>query len=244
MTIAGRSVVVCRATHQATPLLERLASLGAIPVHVPLIEVVAPLDGGDELRRLLRAADEATWLAFTSANSVDAVAAALEGEPLISRVAAVGGATSDRARSLGWPVDHVPVVATATGLATSLPAGGRVIAPLGELASSDLVDGLRSRGIEVEAVTAYRTTTPDVSPVDTQRVIDSDAVLVTAPSVIRRLMHLVEVAAFDASKLPPLVAIGPTSSAAIRQAGLVVADEATHPSMDGLIDAVVRTLSP
>ncbi len=238
MTIAGRSIVVCRATHQAAPLLDRLAGLGAVPVHVPLIWVVPPPDGGAELRRRVQAVDASTWLAFTSANGIDAVSGVLEGRPPRGRIAVVGGATADRARMLGWQVDFVSPVATAAGLGAALPVGDTVLAPLAELASNELVDGLELRGIDVRAVIAYRTVTPDLSPVDRQRLLASDAVLVTAPSVIRRLTSLV-----DASLLPPLVAIGPTSAAAIVGAGLEVADQAREPTVDGLIAAVVRTLS-
>jgi len=114
-----------------------------------------------------------------------------------------------------------------------------VLAVLAELASSDLVDGLELRGIEVEAVTGYRTVMPDVSSVDLQRVLQSDAALVTAPSVVQRLTTLV-----DPTLLPPLVAIGPTSAAAIVSLGLDVADQASEPTVDGLIAAVMRTLGP
>lgn len=239
MTIAGRSIVVCRATRQAGPLLERLAEGGGLPVHVPLIETIEPSDGGVELRRVIDSADPSTWLAFTSANGVDAVASALAGQVPATRIAVVGVATAERARSLGWTTAHVSSAATAVGLAASLPAepGERVIAPLAELASTDLVDGLRMRGVVVDVVTAYRTITPDVSAADLTSIASSDVVLVTAPSVINRLVNLM-----DAADLPPLVAIGSTSAAAIEAAGLVVAAQANEPSVDGLIDAVVRTL--
>lgn len=239
MTVAGRSIVVCRATRQAGPLLERLAECGALPVHVPLIDIIEPADRGAELRSMIDAAGGLDWLAFTSANGVDAVASMLGGRLPAARVAVVGAATAERARSLGWAIVHVSSTATAAGLATSLPAepGERVIAPLAELASSDLVDGLRARGVAVDVVTAYRTITPDVAATDIASIANSDAVLVTAPSVIHRLVTLM-----DPADLPPLVAIGSTSAAAIEAAGLVVAVQANEPSVDGLIDAVVRTL--
>jgi len=239
VTIAGRSIVVCRASHQAAPLLDRLTALGAAAVHVPLIEVAAPQDGGAELLRLVDAVSGDGWLAFTSANGVDSVGLVLDGRVPQGRIAVVGGATAERAQALGWPVDFVAPVATAAGLGASLPAGEPVLAVLAELASSDLVDGLELRGIEVEAVTGYRTVMPDVSSVDLQRVLQSDAALVTAPSVVQRLTTLV-----DPTLLPPLVAIGPTSAAAIVSLGLDVADQASEPTVDGLIAAVMRTLGP
>lgn len=239
MTIAGRSIVVCRATSQAGPLLERLAEHGARPVHVPLIETVEPVDGGVELRRVVETADPSTWLAFTSANGVDAVASVLHGSVPAGRIAVVGAATAERVRSLGWSIEALAGAPSAAGLGATMPAvpGDRVIAPLAELASTDLPDALRARDISVEVVTAYRTTTPDVSVADLAAIAQSDAVLITAPSVIQRLSNLM-----DPTELPHLVAIGPTSSAAIDLLGLPVAGQASEPTVDGLIDAVMRTL--
>lgn len=241
MTLAGRSVAVCRAAHQAAPLLDRLTQAGATPVHVPLIEVVPPTDDGAELHRLVSAADATTWLTFTSANGVDAVARVLEGAAPAGRVAVVGGATAESVTAHGWEISWVAPIGTGAALGASLPveAGERVLAPLAELASDDLVDALAERDIVVETVTAYRTVTPDISPADRDRIAQSDVVLVTAPSVISRLVSVMGDRA-----LPPLVAIGPTSAAAIVELGLTVADVADEPGVDGLIAAAVRTLLP
>lgn len=198
-----------------------------------------PHDDGAELRRAIGRSDASTWLAFTSANGVDAVARVLDGRLPIGRIAVVGRATADRARLLGWQINFVSPASSAAGLGASLPAtfGGGVIAPLAELASSDLADALKHRGITAEVVTAYRTSTPDLSVEDLARVRQSDAVLVTAPSVIQRLA-----AAIGSAELPPLIAIGPTSAAAIESADRPVAAQADEPSVDGLIAAAMRTL--
>lgn len=241
MTLAGRSIVVCRATHQAGPLLARLGELEADPVHVPLIEVAPPVDGGAELQRVLDCADDRTWCCFTSTNAVDAVAGALDGDVLTGRIAVVGRATADHVRSLGWNVDAIAEVPSAAGLGASLPggAGDRAIAPVAELASNDLAEGLRARGFDVEVVVAYRTVTPEITTEDIERIVASDVVLVTSPSVIHRLATLLPIDA-----LPLLVAIGPTSAAAVEAEGGSVAAVADEPSVDGLIGAAVRTLGP
>lgn len=241
MTLAGRSIVVCRATHQAGPLLDRLTELGADPLHVPLIEVAPPADGGLELRRLLLQAQAEEWICLTSTNAVDAVNAALGGAAPVARIAVIGGATADGVRELGWPIDAIAGRASAAGLGETLPAspGDRVIAPVAELASTDLADALRARGIEVEVVTAYRTTTPDVAASELDRISASDVVLVTSPSIMHRLAARLPIDA-----LPPLVAIGPTTAAAIESEGGAAVEVATEPSVDGLIDAALRTLGP
>jgi len=242
VSVVGRSVAVCRARHQAAPLVDALRSVGVLPIHVPLLSVQPPLDGGRALHQALLAADESTWLAITSGNGVDAVAAAVEnGSALPTRIAVVGAASAIRAEAHGWAVDHVSPESSAAGLGRSLPArpGERVIAAVAELASDDLARALADRGIAVDVVTSYRTVAPDVSRADLDRILEADAIVVTAPSVIDRLSDLV-----GTTDLPALVAIGGTTASAIARHGLAIAAIADEPTIDGLIDAVVRTLDP
>lgn len=241
MTLTGSTVVVCRAVHQAAPLLDALTAVGAVPVHVPLIQVIEAHDHGKQLRARVNAADPSTWLAVTSANGVDAVSAAIDGRVPWFRVAVVGRATAERAQLFGWSIGSVAPAASAASLGATLPVepGERVIAALADLASTDLADELTARGIVPDVVTAYRSIVPPVTPRDLRRILESDAVLITAPSVIQRLS-----AVLDATRLPPLIAIGPTSAAAIEEVGLRVAALAKQASVDGLIDAAMRTLGP
>ncbi len=244
MRLDGRRIVVCRARHQAEPLLEAIAAEGAEPVHVPLIEVAAPLDGGAALRSALSSADTSTWILATSANGIDAIAHACSSRPelppvLTGRLAVVGRATAARAAGWNLPVVFESPERSAAGLARTLPISPdeRAIAAVAELAGPDLSSILSARGVEVEVVTAYRTVAPEVSDVDRQRITDADLVLVTSPSVVERLCSSV-----GASVLPPLVAIGSTTARAIRESGLSVADTAEAPSVDALIDAAVLSL--
>lgn len=241
MTLAGRHVVVCRATRQSGPLLDAIDRAGGIAVHVPLIEVMPPEDGGDGLRRALEVADQDTWLAVTSANGIDAVAAAAAGLEKPWHLGVVGRATSARAVDRGLVVDFRSPEVSADGLGRTLPvdAGQRVVAAVAELASDDLSAALRHRGIEVDVVTAYRTTAPEISPDDIDRIRSADLVLVTAPSVVERLLERLAPA-----ELPAMVAIGASTAAAIRARGLTVGATADEPSTGGLIAAAVRTLAP
>lgn len=244
MRLEGRRIVVCRSTHQAGPLLDAVVAEGAEPMHVPLIEVVPPIDGGEALRAVLSSADRSTWVVVTSANGVDAVAHALAAGSGSSRLrpwrlAVVGRATATRAREWNLDVAFESPDPSAAGLARALPvrSGQRVIAAVAELAGPELEETLRRRGVAVEVITAYRTTAPEISTSDRRRVIDADLVLATSPSVVQRL-H----ASIDPADLPPMVAIGPTTAAAVEAAGLSLSGTAASPSTDALIDAAVRSL--
>src|SRR5262245_45301624 len=87
-------VVVTRAEHQAEGLAEALRALGAEVALLPLLAVVPPLDG----LPLERAAAELPlydWIAFTSANAVDAFLPLAGGTlPSRLRIAVVGPATA------------------------------------------------------------------------------------------------------------------------------------------------------
>ncbi|MFW6239633.1 MAG: uroporphyrinogen-III C-methyltransferase, partial [Thermodesulfobacteriota bacterium] len=67
--LLGRRVVVTRARHQASELVERLAALGADTLECPTIQVVPPSDWTalDEALAALAAYD---WIIFTSVNGV------------------------------------------------------------------------------------------------------------------------------------------------------------------------------
>lgn len=231
---------------------------GGSVVHAPLIEVVPPVDRGAGLRAALASADAATWVAITSANGVDAVVHAFAGQtshsvatPVAEQAsndrrleppwstAVVGRATAARAAAWTLPVSFESPDPSAAGLGRSLPAapGDRVIAAVAELAGPELAESLAERNIPVEVVTAYRTLSSELAPEVVEAVTSADVVLVTAPSVIHRLLEVV-----DGAELPALVAIGATTERAILGAGLPAPTTAADPSVDGLIEAAVRSL--
>ncbi|HEY4609405.1 MAG TPA: uroporphyrinogen-III synthase, partial [Ilumatobacteraceae bacterium] len=65
-SLIGRRVVVTRAAEQADTSAELIASVGAIPIVVPLIEIVDELDGVARLEAL--DLDGIDWLVVTSPN--------------------------------------------------------------------------------------------------------------------------------------------------------------------------------
>ena len=252
LRLRGRRIVVCRAVHQAAPLVQALEAEGAEVVHVPLIEVAPPIDGGVALRAALVTADESTWVAVTSANGVDAVNVAARGSFTDSgstapgslaqkwRLAVVGAATAARATECALRVDFESPKASGAGLGSTLPvaSGERVIAAVAALARPDLPEALGIRGINTRVVTAYRTEKPEMTAADRTRVLAADAVLVTAPSVIHRLVD-----ELTSTELPALIAIGETTASAIDGVGLPTAAVAETSTIDGLIDAAIRTLA-
>lgn len=233
--LAGRRVVVTRASTQAAGLVQRLEGLGAEVVEVALIRIDEPSDGGRRLRRALEDLDAYDWLVVSSPNGADRVAGALARcrtpRPF---VAAIGTATAE---ALGRSADLLPDRQVADGLVEVFPSGsGRVLLVQSEQARPVLAEGLRERGWSVDVVPGYRTvpTRPTELP---GAVRSADAVLFSSGSAARSWREVV------GEWTPPVVvAIGPVTAAAARDAGLKVTRVASDHSLTGLIEALAAAL--
>ncbi|MGN6698706.1 MAG: uroporphyrinogen-III synthase [Thermomicrobiales bacterium] len=256
LPLAGRRIVVTRASEGAGELAGRLARLGAEPVLCPAIAVVppetyAPLDAA------LRRAGEFAWIVVTSANGVAALLARLaalgcDGATLAGvRLAAVGPATAAALGEAGLAA-FVPATHTAAAIAAGLGdlAGQQVLLPLADIAPDTLADELRARGAIVERVTAYRTI-PDTGPrgeavARLLRANAIDALTFTSGSTVRALLDRLAWAELDVADLiaqgqwPATVCIGPTTAQVARECGLPVAAVAAEHTLDGLIAALCQ----
>ena len=119
----GRRVVVTRARHQASGLVERLRAVGAETVEMPTIEIVDPDDGGDTLRAVAARVREYDWVCFTSANAVERFLACVRDARALAdvRVAAIGPGTAAALAAAGILADLVPARSLAEGLVDAFP---------------------------------------------------------------------------------------------------------------------------
>lgn len=205
----GLSVLSCRQLGRGESLDNQVREAGGAVVRLPLIEVRPPDDEGVALKAALARLGSYDWIACTSVNGVEALAGTEL--PAGVRLGAVGPATAEAfERVLGRSALVVPSVHTAKGLAAGFPPRpGRVLAPLAELASTDLADGLRARGYDVDVVSAYSTAVPEVSAEALNAAARSDVVIVSSPSVAHRLADLL------GEKVPAVaLTLGPRSTEA------------------------------
>ena len=126
----------------------------------------------------------------------------------------------------------------ARGIVQEFPVGpGRVLVPLGDLASPVLARGLERKGWDVTQVEAYRVVDgPGVTPETAAGLAagEFDAVLLTSGSVAERYAPFA--APDDADTL--VIAIGRMTAAAARAAGFTVDATSTVPSYDGILAAL------
>ena len=237
----GRRVVVTRARHQASGLVERLRGVGAETVEVPTIEIADPDDGGEALRTAAARVRDYDWVCLTSPNAVERFLACFHDARAFGdvRVAAIGPGTAAALASAGIVADLVPERSLAEGLVATFPRGpGRVFLPQAADARPVLADGLMAKGWTVTVGHAYRTvpTTPSADLIASAA--KADAIAFTSASTVRSYL-----AAAGPAAVPPVVAcIGPVTAAAAEAEGVPVTVTATDHTLDGLVAALVRVL--
>jgi len=209
---------------------------------------VPPLDKARGEAALARVHDY-DWLVVTSARGVDAL-----GDrklPAHLRVAAVGPATAEAIASKTTQATIVAEQPHSKGLADTLAPlldpGARVLIVIPEGSTRTLASALRKHGAAVDEAPLYRTVASARAAALADQAIEGDfaAVLFTAPSALT--LWLESASDRRASLSAALaavarIAIGPTTEAALRSAGLPAAQVAAAPTQEAIGDAIERAL--
>lgn len=235
-SLRGRRVVTTR--DEPGELDRLLAELGVEVVHVPLIEIAEPEDGGAELRAVLDAIDNADWMIVTSRHGASRVGAAVARCRRV-RLAAVGTRTAaELERLAGRPVDVVPGRQTAADLLEAMPndgAGQVAVVAHADRADPALAVGLSGLGYRVRSVVAYRTMARAPAEGERAAALAADAVAFASGSAAQAWSE-----AIGRETPPVVVAIGPTTAGAAAACGLRVTHVADDHSVQGLV-ATIRT---
>ncbi len=249
-----RTVVVTRSRAGEDALAARLRDLGAEVREIPSIAFAPPSDPAP-LDAALRDLARFDWAVFASATAVERTVERLAalGLPAAAlarlSLAAVGPATAERlARTVREP-DLVPAESKGAAMAAALAArvrGRRVLLPRPAEGRPELLDGLVAAGAEVVAVEAYRTL---AAPAEAIRPLaawleagEVSAVAFASPSAVKAVVGgLGERAALLRDVV--LAAIGPTTSEALRAAGLTPEVEPARYTGADLADAIAARLT-
>lgn len=236
--LLGRAVVVTRAATQNKELTQLLTAHGAKVVELPLIAIAEPLDNGRQRDELLQRLNEFDWLVVTSPNGAERVspfltlASAPNNRNGGTKIAVVGEAT---ARTLGHGSDLVASPARATQLVHQFPAGsGSVLLVQGDLADTEVADGLTNLGWHVTSVVAYRTTHVRPSPDKMLPALAADILLLASSSAVLAWFDV-----FGASTPPIVVSLGPSTSSTAIARGLSVTATASEQSMTAFVQAAI-----
>jgi uroporphyrinogen-III synthase/uroporphyrinogen III methyltransferase/synthase len=250
-----RTVVVTRGKGGEDALSARLRDLGAEVRELPSVAFAPPADPGP-LDRALCALAGFEWAVFASATAVDRTLERLRALGVAPaalaalRLAAVGPATAERlAREVREP-DLVPAEATGEAMAAALASRVReraVLVPRPAEGRPELVEGLTRAGARVVAVEAYRTVPAppaEIRPLGEWIAAGAvDAVAFAAPSAVRAVVAGLGDRAPLLGRVV-LAAIGPTTAAALREAGLEARVQPARYTGPDLADAIAAALGP
>jgi uroporphyrinogen III methyltransferase/synthase len=248
LPLFGRKILVTRAAEQAAEFSDRLRSLGADSIELPVISIhpaadTAPLD------RAIRQLAAYDWLILTSVNGVRFFLERLDSSPhdlrsLKARICTIGPATRQAVKNLHLKVDLMPEEYVAESLVKAFSKqdlrGKRVLLPRAAVARDLIPAELAKLGAEVDVVEAYRNVVPPDAPARAQEVFSGDKkpdwITFTSSSAVKNLLAI---AGREALKAARIASIGPVTSSTLRAYGLGVDAEAKQFTLDGLIEAIL-----
>jgi uroporphyrinogen-III synthase len=194
-------------------------------------------------------------IVFTSSNAVRFFARTLAAERgpdarLASgtRTFCVGDRTAEAALAAGFPVSLVAsgrsdAEALLGQLLPALPPGdGRVLVPGSQIARTVIADGLRSSGIEVDAIPFYLNRRPEIDEIGLRgRLIRGElfALTFTSPSTVDHFMSSLDEESRHAASRCIIAAIGRTTAKRLEMEGMAPAVVPNRPEVSAMVEGLV-----
>lgn len=253
--LLGRRILVTRARAQASGFLERLLTLGADAVELPVIAIEPAAERADlevALHRLaLPLPPAGRYAVFTSANAVTLVLDAVRELGLDARLfagttlVAIGPETARALARCGLRADLVPEEFVAEAVADMMLArgvdGAHVWLPRAALARDVLPNRLREAGAVVEVLPLYRTVLPEDTVERLQAELERgalDAVTFTSSSTVEHFRRALAGRPFPEGAVA--ACIGPVTARSAEAVGFpvhVVAGEYTTAGLAAALSA-------
>ena len=238
LTLAGRTIIVTRATERAGGLITLLHDQGAQVLEIPVTTTVDAVDGGRDLRTAINNIESYDWVVVTSPEGAHRFREAISSITSVRQHFKVGAVGTATAAALGR-ADLVPNVQTGRSLGESFPFGsGRILLAVAESAGTDFEEAARHKGWTVHRVTTYRTIpiTPDRDR--KTEIVVADAITFASASSVRAWHDV-----FGTTMPKVVVAMGPMTATALTEIGISDVVVATEQSLTGLVEATSRALA-
>lgn len=255
-SLLGRRVAVTRAREQSSELAGKLSSLGAEVIELPLITVSKHIDK-HMLVDVLTELGSYDWIVFTSANGVryffeefHRIYDDIRSLGLL-RFAAIGDTTAKAIAEQHIKIECQPKEATAEALADALIATGsldsaKLLVITGNLNRDTLLLKLEEARAIVDQLQVYQTEQTDLTadPAAADfRARGADAILFASSSAVQSFVD--QAAALKPAKdaqRPLAGSIGRQTSETMKKVGMPIDFEAKTPSLDALVEALVKKL--
>ena len=250
----NRRIALTRNAGQQSKMRNILEQLGAEVLDLPLIQI-QPSEDKKLIAEIFAGIATYEWVVFTSANGARffmefffrAFQDIRSFGPM--RIACVGDSTADVFKKYQLDVELIAKDSTAEGLAKELVAtdsldSANVLVVTGNRNRDVLVGLLESVGRAiVDTLPVYETDFADIleaRDIDRFKKMGADAIIFTSSSTALSYVEQAEDIVFekDAQK-PVFCSFGPQTSQTLKENDMEVVVEATHPSMDGLIKALI-----
>ena len=249
--LAGKTVLVTRASGQASDFSQMLRSRGAQVIEMPTLEIVPPSSWAD-LDREIDNLSDFDWLILTSTNGVDAFFDRLYHAGKDSRalagvkIAVVGKKTALSLAAHGIKPDFIPPDFIADALVSNFPIspnGQKILFPRVETGGREvLVKELTNFGAIVVEVAAYQSQCPDSIDPTVLTALEQNQIDIITFASSKTVKHFCQLIG---SSLPSnwsekvsIASIGPQTSATCRELFGKVDIEATEYTLPGLVTAL------
>lgn len=248
----GQKILVTRAEEQSSSLVERLSELGAHCLVQPTITIGPPTDW-KPVDDALRGASQYHWIVFSSANGVEAFCErlwrlGLDGRAIKNcKLAAIGPGTADALAANHLQTDLLPAEYRAEALAEALIATRhgdlrfqRILLIRASRGREVLAGQLTNAGAWVDQVVAYTSSDVEQFEPDIAEQLAAGEfawVTVTSSAIARNLVRL----GGEALRRTRLASISPITSGVLRELGYEPAVEATEYTIEGLVQAILKS---
>jgi len=250
----GQRIVVTREREQGREFVQGLAEQGADVMEIPVLKFTIPTRR-EPVAEALAGLHAYDWVVFTSANGVhwffDAFFKAFKDLRDLGavRLAAVGPVTAARLAELHLQVDVMPARHDSAHAARALAEfesldNLRVLLARAEVATPELPRLLEEKGAIVDDVAFYRTEAEtDGDRGAGKRLLEegADWVTFTSGSTVRHFHERFDLPALK-RKFPQLqvASIGPETTCALTELGLVPEIQAKPQTAEGLLQALMK----
>jgi uroporphyrinogen III methyltransferase/synthase len=234
--LAGKKVLVTRAREQSEEIREKLLSLGAAPVLLPMVSFEKlTIDTA-----VFSSLSSFQWIVFTSANAVRFFFEELRASKRDSRALAssqiicVGKKTAEALSSFGIDADVYPQEERSEAILPLLSgqiAGQHFLLPRPKEVAFPLASELTKRGGICEELILYQNVAPQASELNAEEI---DIVTFASPSAVENLCKTYP-EALSNLQTKRTVVIGPTTETAAKKFGFTNVVTAETPSIDAML---------
>ncbi|MDH4420647.1 MULTISPECIES: uroporphyrinogen-III synthase [Bacillus] len=196
--LAGKTVLITRAQHQAKQMSVAVKEKSGIPLEIPLLRMEGM--SSRQIQHIAEQLHSYDWVIFTSKNGVAFFLDSLRKKiPAAIKIAAVGVKTKLELEKRGYKVDFVPTSFVAEVFAEEfikkLSGNERILFPKGNLARDVIPVTLRGIGISLDELIVYGTkenVEKKRALIEALEVGKVDIITFTSPSTVTSFVRLLE----------------------------------------------------